>query len=423
MPWAAARVAVVVHHGHARGGAGHVDAAGGAGEGAEARGETLERGRRVRGRDRGEGADGVEHVVVARDGEVEGEGAGGPGELDADAPLPRLLGQDVPGGVVRGAVAPDAGAACGGPLPQRPGAGIVRADHERALGIELRGELVEGRGEGGLVAVEVEVVRLEVGDHEGARAEGEEGAVGLVGLDHGEGLPRAAGRARGGIGGEARVAAQVGDGGAERPGRVVARSAQGAHGEPGGGGLPVGAGDGHEGAAHEQAREARGAVDDGDATLVGGHDLGVVRPHGGGDDEQVAVLGHEVRVEADADAGAGRAERGDELAVLGVGAAHREAGLEGEAGHGGHARAADPHHVHGAHLPLGPCRLGDHRPGAQDGAVILAARGASQAPRAVLITMSPRTSAASVMPKPRAAVSMRRRRSGSSSSGSTVSRR
>ena len=352
-------VGVVVDHLHPGRLPREIEATGGTGEGAQPLGEGGHRGVGGGQRGTGEGTDGVERIVVPGDlqGETDLPAVGGI-DLEAGAGGGGVLAADPPGGVGGGAVTGDADPARGGALPQGSGAGVIGADDQTAARGETSGQGVEGGGQGLGIAMEVEVVGLEVGDHQHLGAEGEEGAVGLVGLDHGQVT-----------GAEPRIAAQVRDGGAERPGGVLPRSAQGHRGQTGGGGLAVGAGDRDLGSGDEEPGERRGAVDHGDAPLPRGEHLRIVPAHGGGDDHEIEVCIEERGVEADADAGPGRAQRRDELAVLGVRSGDRQSCFESQAGHGGHPGAADAHHVHRADLPVdGPFGLGDDGAGAQDGA-------------------------------------------------------
>src|SRR5699024_9142702 len=111
-----------------------------------------------------EGAESVEHVVVPGDRQLHGQLAVRRIDLDLGAPGTAALLPQRPPGVLSAAVAHDGHTPAGGALPEGAGARVVGAHHERAPGRELRGEGVEGRGEVLGVAVEVEVVRLEVGD-------------------------------------------------------------------------------------------------------------------------------------------------------------------------------------------------------------------------------------------------------------------
>ena len=377
--------------------------------------------------------------MVAGHGQLHRERALRRVHLDLGAAGTAALLPQRPLGVLDRAVAHHVHALVRRALPERPRAGVVGAHHERASGREPADERIEGRGERLSIPVEVEVVRLEVGDHERVRREGEERAVGLVGLDDREtGAPARSLPGDRRVRAQPRVAAQVGHGRAERPRRVAARAAQRRDRHAGGGGLAVGAGDGDQLAIGQQPRQCRGAVDDGDAALAGRAHLGIVGAHRGGDDDEVDIVGEQGGVEADADAGAGRAQRSDELAVLGIRAADGEPGLEREAGDGAHPGPADAHHVHRADGRFGgPVLPGDHLGGAQDRAgrrlrqgsvleawshevtVIRSSARPCQARRATPVTTSAITSAASVMPKPRDAADMVRSRSGSRSRGST----
>src|SRR5699024_8643633 len=113
----------------------------------------------------GERTEGVEHVVVPGDRQLHGQLAVGRVDLDLGAAGAAALLPQRPRGVLAAAIAHDGRTPRGGALPEGAGARVVGAHHERAAGCDLRGEGVEGRGEVFDVAVEVEVVRLEVGDH------------------------------------------------------------------------------------------------------------------------------------------------------------------------------------------------------------------------------------------------------------------
>ncbi len=227
------------------------------------------------------------------------------------------------------AVAHHAAAGAAGELDQMR---VLAADDDDAVLAHEAHEL----GEGGLdlldARVVVEMVGLDVGDHDHVGVEVKEGAVGLVGLGH-EVLPRAV----------AAVGVVALNDAADQEARVEPHAVEhgGAHGR--GGRLAVRARDGHGGVATPERGEHLGARPHGDAELAGADELWVGLGDGRGDDHDVGLdrvdrggLVTDVNVDA----------RAGELAAvtrgLEVGAAHAVAALvkhEGDAAHAGPADA------------------------------------------------------------------------------------
>ncbi len=154
------------------------------------------------------------------------------------------------GGVGRRAVKDHAGVAAGqGALCEGPGPGVVRAGHQDPVCREQGREAVEGgiHGVGG--AVEVQVVRLDVGHHGDRGPVIQEGAVRFVSF--GDEDPRGA------VG---RIDAERRNVGADGEGRVQPGALQKHRDHRGGGGLAVRSGDGHHGVIGHGGGQGLGAV-------------------------------------------------------------------------------------------------------------------------------------------------------------------
>jgi hypothetical protein len=226
----------------------------------------------------GDGGEGIEDVVLARDGEfdvAEGltvlfHGEGGRAFEVAD----------VGGGVVRflrGAV-PAVGEGVGAVGADFAGDGILGAiyDVSRSLigeGGEYLLDVVE-------VAVEIEVFGLDVEDHGVLGAVEGEGSVDFIAFgDH-----------VGSLGGPGGVVAEDGDFGADVVAGFEACLAEEVGGHGGGGGFAVGAGDEDALAGVEDGGEAFGAAQQGDAGGAGGGEGGVFRADGGGVYDEVRAI-------------------------------------------------------------------------------------------------------------------------------------
>ena len=98
-------------------------------------------------------------------------------------PHPGVEGQDLAPDLGPGGEPVGDHLAAGG-LGQAEGAGVVGAEHRRAVGREPSDEGPEGGRHRRQVAPVVEVVGLDVGDHGDRRGQLQERAVGLVGLGH-----------------------------------------------------------------------------------------------------------------------------------------------------------------------------------------------------------------------------------------------
>ena len=264
------------------------------------------------------------------------------------------------GGVVGGSVQHHAGVAAGqGALGQCPGPGVVSARHQDAVRREQGREAVEGGIDGLGGAVEVQVVRLDVGHHGDRGAVVQEGAVRLVGLGD-EDARRAV----------CRVDSERRDVGADREGRVQSGALQQHRDHGGRGGLAVRSGDCHHSVIRHRGGQRLGAVQHRESGGAGRCELGVVGPDRGAGDHRLGVSQVAGSI-ADGDPRPGGREVRHDGQRLGVGAAHRDAAGHHDAGNGGHADAADADEVDAAEgfqgmravLGLGHCSTASCRAG------------------------------------------------------------
>ena len=221
---------------------------------------------------------------------------------------------------------------------QGPGALVVGAADEQAVGGQQRGEGVERLVDRLDRAVVVKVVGLDVGDHHDVGLVVHERGVGFVGL----GDKDLAGAVLG-------VEAEAGDVGADRKGRGNPGLAQHEGDQRGGRGLAVGAGHGDDVVALHGRGQSLGAVQDPQAARNG---LVVFRVAGlddRGDHHGVGIAQVFGRV-ADVDARPGLAEVVEHRKFLGVGSGDRQSAGQHEPGNGRDPHAADAHQVDFAEL-------------------------------------------------------------------------
>ncbi len=207
--------------------------------------------------------------------------------------------------------------------------GMVEAHHGAAVEGDALDEFLEGPFDGLEVAPVVQMLGIDVGDHRHGGLQIEEGAVALVGLDH---HPFAlAGLGVGAIGVDHPA---VHHRGIDTPGVQQRRH------QRGGGGLAVGAGDGDRVFQPHQLGQHLGALDQRDAPLLGGHQLGIVRLDGGRIDHRGGALDVGA-VLADEDPGPQLLQPLGVGRGLGVGALHHIAQGQHDLGISAHAGAAD----------------------------------------------------------------------------------
>ena len=188
------------------------------------------------------------------------------------------------------------------------------------------------------VAVVVQVVGFDVGDHGDAGRKHEEGAVAFVGLHHDDVV-------------RARISAEPG--GDQLPADDIPGHGPQVlqhHGDHGrGGGLAVGSRDGDPVAAQQQCAEGRGARQDAQVAGACFHELRVGVADRGGDDDRVGVP-HVLGGVADVDGRAELLQFPEQGAVPCVTAGHFHAALQQHARDSGHARAPHADEVDAAQL-------------------------------------------------------------------------
>ena len=237
-------------------------------------------------------------------------------------------------------------------------AGVVRTRNERAVRLrEPRGECRENRAEVLFGAVEVEMVGLEVREHENRGSEGDKGTVGLVRL-HDRIFTRAL----------ARVRTELCDRRTNRPGGLDARCAQGQCCHRTRRSLAVSARDSDDRMLAKETREPRCPVNHGDRQLVRAAYFGVIGTYGSRHDHEIGVLFYGVGVETDGDTCTEFAQGWQEPTFLGFGARDFEARFEREARDGAHTRPADADHVDLPDVLFGPRGSSHDRAGPQHSA-------------------------------------------------------
>ena len=218
------------------------------------------------------------------------------------------------------------------PVGERGRARVVSAGDEHAVTLHPGGELVE-RGVVGrrIVAVVLQVVRVHVGDHGDRGVQMQEGAVGLVRLDH-EDLAFA------GMG----VGAEAGHDGADEVGGIQAGADQGRRQHRAGARLAMGTRDGNLPRAGREHRGRRRAMQDAEPAPQSLRDLRDVLGVGGADHDGVGVVDVR-RIVAEVTGDAEVAQRLDHRRLPDVAAGDGNAALEGDPRDRRHRRAADPH--------------------------------------------------------------------------------
>ena len=336
-------VRVAVQHPHPVGLALELQAAPRPAVGAQPAGHRVRR--KAQFQARGQHCCGVEGIVPAGDAQLHPRGELGllrrwaGTDLEADRHAARQHGTDPVVRVRRLAVGPDPQREFPGRVGQGPGTRVIGAGDQQAARGDAPGKLAERDLDLGQAGVIVQVVGFHAGHDGRLGREHEERAVALVGLGH-EQLAAALVRAEAGLGEDA----------ADHVGRVGAAVPQhgGEHGR--GGGLAVRAGH-RDAPAAEHHRGQRGRpVQHAQAALPGGHQLGVVRPDGGGHDERVRP-GDVRGVVPDADVRAEQGQLVEQRRAGRVTAGHADSPGQHDPGDPGHARPADAGEVHPAELP------------------------------------------------------------------------
>ena len=242
------------------------------------------------------------------------------------------------------------------PADQRLHLRMVDAHHGEAVEGHVLDELAEGVADPVEAAVVVEMLGVDVGDQRHVDRQPDEGAVGLVGLDH-----HPVGRAH------PRIGAVGVDDAAIDHGRVEAAGIEQRRDHRGGRRLAVRAGDGDRLLEPHQLAEHLGAAHHRQEPLAGELQLGIVALDRRGDDDDlgVAEIG---RVVADRHRHAEPAQALD-VGVLGdVGALHPVAEIDQHLGDAAHADAADAdemhrsdvsRHLHAVASPLNGFAFGD----------------------------------------------------------------
>ena len=221
--------------------------------------------------------------------------------------------------------------------------GHVAVDDDGAVLPHEAHELAEGLLDVLERAVVVEMVGLDVSDHDDVRVEVEEGAVGLVRLaDEVAAVAVLA------------VGVVALDDAADEEGRVEAELVEhrGDHG--GRSRLSVGAGDGDRRGVVGEIGEHLCARPDGDAQLAGAQDLGVGLGDGGGGHDDLRHGGVDGgRLMAHVDLDAGVLELADIMGCLKVAAGDLAAALVQHQGDAAHPRSADTDEVRALDLRVG----------------------------------------------------------------------
>src|SRR5581483_2610409 len=251
----------------------------------------------------------------------------------AAAERPVVLEAVVGAGVL--AVGDDRPAGGGDPGRQPGGAGVVEAGQAgpRGFGQEAGAGVLQG----GHVAVVVEVVGLDVGQHDGLGGDLDECAVALVGLDH---QPFAVV-----VGG---VAADLVGLAADEERRVPAGGPEDERGHRRRRRLAVRPGDGHGAAGVDDGGQRLGPPQHRDAPLPGGPDLGVGGGDGGGDDDGVELGRQAGGVVRDVDVDAEQPQPLQPSPGLEVGAADRVTQPGEDGGDAAHGHPADADDVDAA---------------------------------------------------------------------------
>ncbi len=209
--------------------------------------------------------------------------------------------------------------------------GVVAGDHHR-LGRRV-GEPDEGVVERLLRAEVVEMVGVDVGDQCDRRVVEQEGAVGLIRLDH-EQLTGAGGAGQ----------AELLDHPAVDEVRVGSELPQGGDDHAGRGGLAVGAGHRHEPARSDQPVQSLGTMDDMQPALLRRQELRILRPDGAGVHDRVGIA--EVRgVVPDVHRRSRSRERTEVVAVGSVGTGDADTGIEEHPRESAHAGTTDADEV------------------------------------------------------------------------------
>ncbi|OIQ72553.1 hypothetical protein GALL_458230 [mine drainage metagenome] len=163
--------------------------------------------------------------------------------------------------------------------PHRRGMGIIQAQEHRTIEGHLVGEGHEGILDLLQVAVVIQVLAINVGDHGEGGIQQQEAAIALVRLGHQEG-PLA----------QLGVAADGAELAADDDGGINPALAEHLGDHAGGGGLAVGTGHGDAVLHAHQFRQHLPPGDHGDLRRMGRHHLGVVAPHGAGDDHHLGTF-------------------------------------------------------------------------------------------------------------------------------------
>ena len=237
------------------------------------------------------------------------------------------------------AVAQDPHTASGTSVRQRRRAGVVGARHQHPAGPQSFDEGVEYRRIGLGATEEIEMIGLHIGHDRDIGRVLQQRTVAFVGLGD-EHLTTAVMSVGAGL---TQVAAY-------REGGIKAAVLQGDDEHRGGRRLAVGAADHqravtrHELCQHDRSQEHR------DPAAAGLHQFRVGLGDGGmGGDNRRRTAGQEVEVclvMADADLGTAGPQCDDATRLFGVRTRYQSAPVEQDSGDPGHARPADPHHVH-----------------------------------------------------------------------------
>ncbi len=229
---------------------------------------------------------------------------------------------------------------------------IIDAQHRQAVERQALQELGERRLHAGeIIAVVLQMIRINVGDDRHQRVQAQEAAIAFVGLGH---QPLPATQLGVGTGGQQLAT--------DHERRVQATLAQHRSSEAGGGGLAMGTGHGDAAAEAHQLGQHRCARHDRNALAARFHQLRVVLADGAGDHHAVGAQHIGGRVAAhDARTQAGQAAGRHVVRVVRAG--HFVAQRQHHFGDATHAGATDADEVHArerAHQVVGVVQATDH---------------------------------------------------------------